>query len=73
MPDDVRYYTHDIFIVDKIIRTRSLPDKFIIRGAGWGHGVGMCQTGAAIMALEGKDYKTILRHYYRGTKIMKLY
>ena len=40
--------------------------KFILNGKGWGHGVGLCQIGAAVMASRGKDYQTILRHYYPG-------
>ncbi|MCE1245706.1 MAG: SpoIID/LytB domain-containing protein [Firmicutes bacterium] len=44
-------------------------DKFIIKGAGWGHGVGMCQEGAKGMALAGKKYREIILHYYPGTEI----
>jgi stage II sporulation protein D len=47
---------------------RSLK-KFILRGAGWGHGVGLCQIGAAVMASEGKTYREILEHYYRGATV----
>jgi stage II sporulation protein D len=42
---------------------------FVLRGAGWGHGVGLCQIGAAVMANEGNTYAEILRHYYRGTTV----
>jgi SpoIID/LytB domain protein len=49
------------------------PDAFILKGAGFGHGVGMCQTGAAIMALKGRRYNHILKHYYHGVRIRKLY
>jgi stage II sporulation protein D len=49
------------FVVDKE------AGRFVLRGAGWGHGVGLCQIGAAVMANEGKAYKEILQHYYRGT------
>ncbi|MGC2495885.1 SpoIID/LytB domain-containing protein [Candidatus Binatus sp.] len=45
------------------------PDRFVLRGAGWGHGVGLCQIGAAVMANEGKTYTEILQHYYRGTTV----
>jgi stage II sporulation protein D len=45
------------------------PDRLVIRGAGWGHGVGLCQIGAAVMANEGKTYTEILQHYYRGTTV----
>lgn len=47
-------------------------DHVVLRGVGWGHGVGMCQMGALGMALEGKHYKDILSHYYPGTRLAKL-
>jgi SpoIID/LytB domain protein len=43
--------------------------KFVLRGKGWGHGVGLCQIGAAVMASRGKGYREILGHYYPGTGI----
>ncbi|MBI4475088.1 MAG: SpoIID/LytB domain-containing protein [Acidobacteria bacterium] len=43
--------------------------KFVLRGAGWGHGVGLCQIGAAVMASQGKSYVEILEHYYPGAEI----
>ncbi|MBN1548535.1 MAG: SpoIID/LytB domain-containing protein [Syntrophaceae bacterium] len=49
------------------------PTGFLIKGAGWGHGVGMCQTGAAMMALTGKKYHDILTHYYPGAQIRRIY
>lgn len=49
------------------------PEKFVFYGGGWGHGVGMCQSGACGMALKGKNYEQILKHYYAGTEIKKLY
>jgi stage II sporulation protein D len=45
------------------------PSSLVLIGAGWGHGVGLCQLGAAVMANEGKTYTEILQHYYRGTTI----
>jgi stage II sporulation protein D len=51
------------FVVDKT------AGGFILSGAGWGHGVGLCQIGAAVMANEGRTYREILRHYYRGTSV----
>ena len=48
------------FVVDKNY------DRFIIHGAGWGHGVGLCQIGAAVMGEQGYSYKQILQHYYPG-------
>ena len=43
--------------------------NFVLRGAGWGHGVGLCQIGAAVMASRGKTYDEILRHYYPGSSV----
>lgn len=48
-------------------------DNFIIRGAGWGHGVGLCQIGAAVMGARGICYREILTHYYPGSKLSKAY
>ncbi|HKM31252.1 MAG: SpoIID/LytB domain-containing protein [Bacteroidales bacterium] len=46
---------------------------FVLYGAGWGHGVGLCQIGGAVMASRGYSYKEILAHYYPGSRIEKLY
>jgi SpoIID/LytB domain protein len=46
--------------------------RIVLRGAGWGHGVGLCQIGAAVMAEQGKKYWEILEHYYRGAGIRKI-
>lgn len=48
-------------------------DKFILTGAGWGHGVGLCQIGAAVMGEKGYSYDKILLHYYVGASLEKLY
>ncbi|CCX56587.1 spoIID/LytB domain protein [Bacteroides sp. CAG:1060] len=45
------------------------PDGFVLKGRGWGHGVGVCQIGAAAMAAQGYDYRQILSHYYVGAEI----
>lgn len=60
------------FVIDKIGPTGN-PVSFIVKGAGWGHGVGMCQTGAVAQANAGRDYKTILAHYFRGSTVEKKY
>jgi SpoIID/LytB domain protein len=49
------------------------PDVFVLRGAGWGHGVGLCQIGAAVMAARGIPYEEILAHYYPGTTLRHQY
>ncbi len=48
-------------------------DSFVLHGAGWGHGVGLCQIGAAVMGEKGYSYDQILLHYYVGARIEKLY
>lgn len=50
-----------------------IPQKIHLIGAGWGHGVGLCQIGAAVMSREGYDYRSILAHYYPETKLKKIY
>jgi len=49
------------------------PDAFLLRGAGWGHGVGLCQIGAAVMADQGQEYQAILDHYYPGAALERWY
>ena len=61
------------FVVDTEGETDGLPARFILHGAGWGHGVGLCQIGAAMMGEKGFSYDQILLHYYRGAQIKKLY
>jgi SpoIID/LytB domain protein len=48
-------------------------DTFVLSGAGWGHGVGLCQTGAIGMAERGRSYREILSHYYLGSRLRRLY
>ena len=50
-----------------------VPQRFILHGAGWGHGVGLCQIGAAVMASQGHTYDDILRFYYDGATITQKY
>lgn len=61
------------FVVDKTDVTDSVPSEFTITGAGWGHGVGLCQIGAAMMGEKGYSYNKILLHYYKNAEIRKLY
>ena len=49
-----------------------IPASFTLTGAGWGHGVGLCQIGAAVMASKGYSYRTILLHYYSNVRIAPL-
>ena len=48
-------------------------DTFTFHGAGWGHGVGLCQIGAAVMSAQGYGYRDILQHYFKGSEIIKIY
>ncbi len=47
--------------------------SFLLKGRGWGHGVGLCQIGAAVMGEKGYSYQEILKHYYTGVDIVKRY
>ena len=61
------------FIVERKEVADGIPQRFVLRGAGWGHGVGLCQIGAAVMGEQGYDYRHILLHYFAGSTIEKLY
>ena len=61
------------FIVTKKSISRGKADRFIFHGAGWGHGVGLCQIGAAVMASKGFKAEQILIHYFPGVELRKLY
>ena len=64
------------FVVEKVFSTTenaNVPDAFILRGAGWGHGVGLCQIGAAIMGNKRYTYKEILSHYFPAATLKKIY
>ncbi len=50
-----------------------IPGKIILRGAGWGHGAGLCQIGAAVMGEKGYSYDQILAHYFKNAQLTKLY
>ena len=68
-------YSHlysSAFVVDTH-GSSPVPHTFVLSGAGWGHGVGLCQIGAAAMAHAGYSYQSILAHYFRGAKLLRLY
>jgi stage II sporulation protein D len=60
-----------------VVRTEGgsadVPARFTLHGAGWGHGVGFCQIGAAVMAAKGFQAEQIVKHYFRGAELKKLY
>lgn len=61
------------FVVDAERDAEGVPVRFVLHGAGWGHGVGLCQIGAAVMAAQGKRADEIVRHYFPGAELEKLY
>lgn len=62
------------FVVERheVDQETNIPKKFVLIGAGWGHGVGLCQIGAAVMADKGYTYTDILKHYYQNAEIENL-
>ena len=61
------------FVVTTQQGADGIPQSFHLSGAGWGHGVGLCQIGAAMMGEKGYDHEAILRHYYPGATLKTLY
>ena len=61
------------FVVEKGGDRDGIPQSFTLKGAGWGHGVGFCQIGAAVMGAKGYDYQAILAHYFTDAELKKLY
>ncbi len=61
------------FVVDKFDYENEIPQKFVLTGAGWGHGVGLCQIGAAVMSHMGYNFDEILLHYFKGASITRIY
>jgi SpoIID/LytB domain protein len=61
------------FFIEKFNIIDNIPQKFVLYGAGWGHGVGLCQIGAAVMAELGYQFDEILNHYFPNTELKKIY
>jgi|SRR5665647_867008 len=61
------------FVVDRYDTAEEIPGKFVLTGAGWGHGVGLCQIGAAMMGEKGYSHEEILMHYFVGAELKKAY
>ena len=61
------------FDVEKVYANSQQLTGFRLHGKGWGHGVGLCQIGAAVMGQQGYNYKQILLHYYRNAEIKRIY
>jgi SpoIID/LytB domain protein len=60
-------------MVEKLELRKGIPGRFLLKGAGWGHGVGLCQIGAAVMASKGYTHLEILDHYFIDASIEKRY
>lgn len=60
-------------VVDALARKDGIPGNFVLHGAGWGHGVGLCQIGAAVMGEKGISHESILAHYFPETTLDKIY
>jgi stage II sporulation protein D len=63
----------NLFVIDVERDERGRAQTFVFTGRGWGHGVGLCQTGAYGLAKEGYSYTAILQKYYTGVKVKKIY
>ena len=61
------------FVIDQLDYEHEIPQTFILTGSGWGHGVGLCQIGAAVMGEQGYSYDSILKHYFKGAELKKTY
>jgi len=70
---EIRRVLSDTHLPSSAFWIQQKSGKFIFHGMGWGHGVGMCQVGAASLAVRGYDYNRILEHYYPKTRIEKIY
>ncbi len=62
-----------LFVVSTERDAQGAPSAWVFHGGGWGHGVGMCQTGAIGRADAGEDYRAILRYYFNGAEVAKIY
>lgn len=61
------------FLIEKKDVQKNIPQKFVLKGAGWGHGVGLCQIGAAVMGHKGYKFDEILKHYFKNIELEKRY
>jgi SpoIID/LytB domain protein len=70
---EIRRTLSETHLYSSAFEVEKRDGKFILHGSGWGHGVGLCQIGAAVMGEQGKTYDEILLFYYRNAQIQKLY
>ena len=70
---EIRRALSETHLLSSAFDVEKQGDRFILHGKGWGHGVGLCQIGAAVMGEQGKTYDEILLFYYRNAEIKHLY
>lgn len=70
---DTHLYSSAFVVDKKDVDSNGVPQTFELTGAGWGHGVGLCQIGAAVMGEQGYKYNQILLHYYHDAELKKIY
>ena len=70
---EIRRALSESHLLSSAFEVEKTPSGYRLNGRGWGHGVGLCQIGAAVMGAQGKTYDEILLYYYRGAQIQKLY
>ena len=70
---EIRRALSETHLLSSAFEVEKLPNHFRLHGKGWGHGVGLCQIGAAVMSEQGKTYEEILLFYYRNAEIHRLY
>lgn len=70
---EIRRALSESHLYSSAFDVEKIGGRFVLHGKGWGHGVGLCQIGAAVMGEEGKKYSEILLYYYRGAEIKKIY
>jgi SpoIID/LytB domain protein len=70
---EIRRALSETHLLSSAFDIEKTPSGFRLHGRGWGHGVGLCQIGAAVMGEQGKTYEEILLYYYRGAEIQSLY
>ena len=70
---EIRRTLSETHLLSSAFEVEKQSGGFVLHGSGWGHGVGLCQIGAAVMGEQGKQYDEILLYYYRGAEIKKIY
>ena len=70
---EIRRTLSETHLYSSAFEVEKSADRFVLHGSGWGHGVGLCQIGAAVMGEQGKSYNEILLYYYRGAEIKNIY